>query len=206
MTMEAFKRYTGTQRPYTAASLLLAGAIVALGGAGVGVGVGVVTDDIASGDSGTVETAGRFAIASASATTFAVGDPVYWDNSGKVAVKTWTAIYVGLATKAKVSGDLTVEVDLNAARPEFIVSRVLTSTEGTNNYVDIDVGYDVGSTSSPKCVVDAQVRSTSDGTVYSTAFAITHNPGGSANTTVRIAGTDLTTGQIIYARITRLLA
>jgi predicted RecA/RadA family phage recombinase len=74
----------------------------------------------ASGDAVTYVTEGHFALASAAATTFSKGDPVFWDASANQAVAASVAIdgaddfYLGLAVKAKVNGDTTVLVDLNA--------------------------------------------------------------------------------------------
>lgn len=203
MAEQFISRYdAGVKRSHYSATALAVGALAIL----ATVGVGVTLESIAAGGTGTVAIAGRFDAASASGTTFSVGDPVYWDSSTTLAVKTSTSIYLGLATKAKVSGETRVEVDLNVQPPVVEIARACTSAEGTANYVDIDVGFDVGSTAVPKCSVIAQFRSTADGTVYSTGFAITHNPGSAAATTVRIAGTDITTSHIIAARIKRLIA
>lgn len=75
---------------------------------------------IASGDH--VEHCHRriVAVASASGTTFAKGDPVIWDASANLAVVPGLTVdgsadfYLGVAHKAKVSGQTVVEVDLNA--------------------------------------------------------------------------------------------
>lgn len=52
---------------------------------------------------------------SGSSSTFAVGDTVYWDASGKVATATSSGnTNVGKAIRAKVSGQLFVEVNTTA--------------------------------------------------------------------------------------------
>jgi len=60
---------------------------------------------------------GQFRLASASATTFAAGDQVFWDLSGNVAIPASQAIaedfYVGPAVVAKIATELDVQVDLN---------------------------------------------------------------------------------------------
>ena len=58
------------------------------------------------------------AFVSASAVTFSKGDQAYWDVANNTAVTLANAaagdIYLGRVHKAKVSGDLVVEVDMNA--------------------------------------------------------------------------------------------
>ena len=78
-------------------------------------------DGFASGALATGAVRGKFALASASGTTFSIGDSVYWDVSATQAVgPALTAdgsadFYAGVATKAKTSGQTVVEVDLNVS-------------------------------------------------------------------------------------------
>jgi len=56
-------------------------------------------------------------VASASATVFAIGAPVWWDVSANLAVAVpgdAADLYLGVAVRAKASGDLSVDLDLNA--------------------------------------------------------------------------------------------
>lgn len=75
---------------------------------------------VAIGDAYGLQTSGIFNIASASATTFSAGAEVYWDSSASVAVGASNDLdgsadfYLGYAVAAKTSGQLTVQVDLNA--------------------------------------------------------------------------------------------
>lgn len=74
----------------------------------------------ATNDSIAQRVCGLFKIASASATTFSKGDPVFWDASASAAVPAAANLdgaadhYLGTAVAAKTSGQLTVIVDLNA--------------------------------------------------------------------------------------------
>lgn len=78
-------------------------------------------NDAASGDKVSLATAGRFYVKAASATTFAVGDLVYWDASASAAVKPAHTLdgsadfCLGTCVEAKASGSTKVLVDLNAA-------------------------------------------------------------------------------------------
>lgn len=74
----------------------------------------------ASGDEVALRVAGRFNIAKASATTFSLGDDVYFDASASQAVAPALThdgdadFYLGKCSKAAINGDTTVEVELNA--------------------------------------------------------------------------------------------
>jgi predicted RecA/RadA family phage recombinase len=59
---------------------------------------------------------GTFDVLSASATTFAAGAPVYWDETASLAIaapNTYDDLYLGVATEAKVAGQLSVRTTLN---------------------------------------------------------------------------------------------
>lgn len=82
------------------------------------VGVSQNSKAAASGDYVEFATAGVFDVASASATTFALGDEVYLDVSEGLAVATpgdVDDLYLGRAQVAKVEGDTTVRVYISEA-------------------------------------------------------------------------------------------
>lgn len=75
---------------------------------------GVVEGPVASGDPMNVRVKGVYDVASASATTFAAGATVEFNNTTKLAVASAAGDFVlGLAAKAKVSGETVVRVILN---------------------------------------------------------------------------------------------
>lgn len=92
---------------YIPAANVAAGDVVVVGNL-----VGVAPVAIAAGTLGAVETCGTFRIATASATTFAIGDPVYFDATNKVATATGTDVKIGYAVATCGSGALTVDVYL----------------------------------------------------------------------------------------------
>lgn len=65
----------------------------------------------------TFYTKGVFNVAAASGTTFSAGEPVWFDESAELAINGGSKgagdFYFGVATKAKASGDLVVEAELN---------------------------------------------------------------------------------------------
>ncbi len=75
---------------------------------------------IAVGDVASWRVEGQIDVDSASATTFAVGAPVFWDASANLAVPPAVTLdgsadfYLGRAVKAKIATELKVRVDLNA--------------------------------------------------------------------------------------------
>ncbi len=87
---------------------------------------------VASGDVFDAIVSGEADIASASATTFSVGDVAVWDDSANAAIANGAAaivpgdIVLGRVVKAKVSGELTVRVELN----EGVAPLVITATDG----------------------------------------------------------------------------
>jgi len=80
-------------------------------------------NEAASGDTIGQQVEGVFDFDSASATTFSLGDPVFWDYSANAAVAADDALdgandfYLGVAVKAKTSGQLKVRVALNVDIP-----------------------------------------------------------------------------------------
>lgn len=74
---------------------------------------------IAAGIEGAVCAGGIADLLSASATTFSLGDEVWWDKSENLAITSQSAaedIYCGVAVLAKVNGDTRVRTNLNAPR------------------------------------------------------------------------------------------
>lgn len=104
---------------FTAAAALASGEVIDLGEGRPAVVSGL--KGFAIGDPASAFTRGRFAFKSASATTFAVRDPVYWDVSANLAITEASAepgdLYLGPALKAKTSGQLEVEVDMGECCP-----------------------------------------------------------------------------------------
>lgn len=85
---------------------------------------------IASGDIFDAIVSGEAEIASASATTFAVGDVAVWDDSANAAIALGSTVVIpgdfvlGRVVKAKVNGDLAVRVDLNEGRLPLVIHAV----------------------------------------------------------------------------------
>jgi predicted RecA/RadA family phage recombinase len=109
---EAIYRQASGQQDYTPSGAVLAGAVVVLDDGRIG----IVKTDLAASEKGAVYTSGIFDVTSASATTCAIGTPVYWDISADLAVSIDSGAddwYMGLAIVAKVATELVVRVDLN---------------------------------------------------------------------------------------------
>jgi predicted RecA/RadA family phage recombinase len=83
------------------------------GGAKVGHIFGIAQEAYASGDSAQLLTEGVVDLVK-DASTFSVGDKVYWDDTNKVGTSTSTSnISIGAAVQAQVTGDTTVRVRLS---------------------------------------------------------------------------------------------
>lgn len=82
-------------------------------------GIVVGTINIASGDPMTLSIEGAWELPCATGVTATIGDAAYWDASGVTVVATPTAstLCIGRFRKAKTSGQLVCQVDLNAALP-----------------------------------------------------------------------------------------
>jgi predicted RecA/RadA family phage recombinase len=77
---------------------------------------GIASGAVASGEEVVVAVEGVFELPKVSVETFAVGAPVYYDTTDFVATTTTSGTTkIGVAVKAAVSGDLTVEVRLHGA-------------------------------------------------------------------------------------------
>lgn len=105
---EAIYRGPGDEIPFTATSDLASGSVLEKGGiAGVVDGL-----NVKNGDSALLRVKGRFDVASASATTFAEGATVQFNDTTKLAVASGD-FALGKAAKAKASGDPVVSVIFN---------------------------------------------------------------------------------------------
>jgi predicted RecA/RadA family phage recombinase len=103
----------------------------------------VVKAGLAASEKGAVYLSGIFDVTCAAATTFAVGDPVYWDDSAGKAVGPETAnasadLYMGIAMVACGSSDTTVRVDLNVAPGMGLGRSAWTSRVVTIEHDDTD--------------------------------------------------------------------
>lgn len=118
MAAEATPLYDGACHRLTASSALSAGEIGQLADSRAAFVAGLQA--IAANDSYEFCHKRIVAVACASGTTFSKGDPVIWDASANLAVAPGLTVdgsadfYLGVAHKAKVSGQTLVEVDLNA--------------------------------------------------------------------------------------------
>lgn len=94
---------------YTTATDLAAGDIVFVGDL-----VTVASFPVPAGASAGLSCKGIYAVAKASATTFALGAKVYFNTTSKLATATNTDKLIGVAVEAGVSGVETVLVKINA--------------------------------------------------------------------------------------------
>lgn len=103
------------QRDLSSSSTYSSGEIIQLDDGLAGVVLGLKA--VASGDAYEVATLGRFDVKAASATTFAVGEMVWWDASANAAINEKSIgsgdFPIGRAYRSKASGALVVRVDLN---------------------------------------------------------------------------------------------
>jgi predicted RecA/RadA family phage recombinase len=65
------------------------------------------------GEEVALATCGQFEVPSASATVFAAGDTVNWDNTNKLAITGAGDFSLGIAAKGKANGETSVTVILN---------------------------------------------------------------------------------------------
>lgn len=113
---EALHRGPAAEVEKTAATTYASGEVIQLEDGRAAVVDGLQA--VASGDKFLLVAHGVKDLASASATTFALGADVFWDVSANVAITVPAAgdFYVGKCVQAKVNGDLVVLTDLNAPR------------------------------------------------------------------------------------------
>ncbi len=134
---EATLSYREGEVHFDAAGALASGEIIQLSD-----GRGAVVEGLTArvtNDPTVVATEGVFDVKSASATTFAKGEAVWWDQSADLAVEFAGAditdgdFCLGPALIAKVNGDLTVKTDLNATCVEASADMglLVDSTGGT---------------------------------------------------------------------------
>lgn len=93
-----------------------------------------------TGDSVSLLAKGVFKVATAKATTFAVGDPVYWDASASLAVAASAALdgandfYLGLVVLACTAAQSVVLVDLNANVPFRPMVKEIDTTAASEEF------------------------------------------------------------------------
>jgi hypothetical protein len=107
--MEAVYRNKIGRVRFTAAAALVSGEIITLPDGRTGIVTGGA--GFASGDIAEALTQGEFDILSATATTFSIGDDVFWDVTNSLGVNAPVNpgdLKLGVCVKAKVSGDLDV--------------------------------------------------------------------------------------------------
>ncbi len=121
MTKEATFIEIGEAITYTnpsAETAIAAGEIVALGW-----GVGVAMANIAASATGVLQIAGVFAVTAVNNATFAIGDPLYWDDSAGKVTKVVSAdsgdAYIGVAFAAKAETATTAYVKINVGFPAY---------------------------------------------------------------------------------------
>lgn len=114
-TAQALRRYDHHFLIGTAGGALNPGDIVLnVNGTGL-VGVVAGLEAVAAGAQVSYQVEGVYDVSCASATTFSAGDLVYWDDANNIAKTTATGGYqlIGVASRAKVSGELVVSVRIN---------------------------------------------------------------------------------------------
>ena len=118
--MEAKYKVAGDEVKLTAEAVLVAGQVIDAGGGRAGVMAGL--NNVAIGEVFAAKIKGFFELAAASASAWADGAHLFWDDSGAVVVAPDLAVlaaadlYIGRAVGAKTSGQTTCWVDLNAGR------------------------------------------------------------------------------------------
>jgi predicted RecA/RadA family phage recombinase len=121
---------------YTPAGATAAGAVVLLPNGMAG----VVSTGLAASQLGAIQTEGVFDFTAATGVTFAADEAVYWDASANTAINVANLgsgdFLLGYATAAKVSGQLFVRVNLNAASKARQHKTISTAT--TLDVSDLD--------------------------------------------------------------------
>jgi predicted RecA/RadA family phage recombinase len=118
-------RFTNNGTNHAEAAAIVAGQVVRIpGDANTEAIAGVAMEAIAVNATGMVDTDNVYAFLSASATTWAEGDEVWWNHEGNLAVASGTAagatdVCLGHAYKAKVNGETYVWVRLNFGPAAF---------------------------------------------------------------------------------------
>jgi hypothetical protein len=114
---EFIPAYDAGSIPFVPTAIMTAGEILQLADGRAAYLVGLKAAAIGDGDRD-MGAAGIGKALSASATTFSLGDDVYWDASANLAINAPFGVgdfYLGACAKAKIATELFVLVDLNAA-------------------------------------------------------------------------------------------
>lgn len=134
--MQARRVQTGNSIDYTPSTAITSGDVIVQGDL-----VGVADTDIASSALGSISVEGVFAFTKAAGSiTFAIDDPVYWDDTNNTAVATPGAgPYLGLCVKAAAAADTEVHVKLDPhgrAERSLLFSAAAASAAVTNTAVE----------------------------------------------------------------------
>lgn len=142
--------------------------VVSGAGALVGKIFGVANADVTSGAKGEFTTRGVFNLAKGSS-TFATGDPVYWDNTNKVCTSTFQSnpligvaeltVNESTAALGGSSGDATVRVKLTG----HPVTAVFKSAETTGTGSAQNVAHGLSGTPSEVCVYPTETSAATAG-------------------------------------------
>jgi predicted RecA/RadA family phage recombinase len=126
--------------PYTPGSAASAGEVIQLADGRAA----VVQCALAASELGSVLTKGHFDFTAATGVTFVDGEAVVWDASANTAINAQSAdladFVIGNATKAKVSGELVVRVELNS---HFAKERKIIATAAAITLTAADAGATV---------------------------------------------------------------
>lgn len=159
----------------------------------------IADGDIAAGALGNVSSEGIYSVPKDSS-VFAAGDPVYWNATGSpvvgtassgAATSTPTANLQGYATKAALTGDASVEVNLSAGRKPAIAAGAATIGASTAA---------AGSTTA-----DAGVLPAATGSVYPTTAA-DDTKGVRVHANDKVAGRVLMIGNGVANKILKVYA
>lgn len=171
-------------------SAITAGSVVALAGGGFGVALSAIATD----ETGTLYTRGRFRVTKASGTALAQGKAVGWDaGNTRVNMTDISGGKFGEVATAALSGDTSVEVNIGVPRRVFSKIHTPSSAEASANACVIDTGFG----NVPTGGVQVEIRVAADGTTYATGKAITLLTGADAGK-VSVAATDIVVGHAIH--------
>lgn len=171
---------------------------------------GVLHKDTPNGSVGVLALEGVFTLPKPTTATVAAWAPhqaLGWDDANNGLTEDLSKGVVGFVSPDETgagpaASDTTCRVRLAgpSQRPRTIaVCRAVTTAEAAAEYCDIDLGVNVvDEEGNRRFAVFARFEIAADGTEYATGLAVTFNPGGSAHTTVRVAGTNLITGHTLH--------
>lgn len=138
MSAEALYHGDHNRVDKVATGAIASGEIIQLGDGRVGVYQGLNAAE--SGDTVSLRTEGVFKILTGEATTFAVGDPVFWDASASLAIAASAAldgsadIYLGPAVFACSNTQTRVQVDINVPIVMEPFVKEIDTTEAAAEY------------------------------------------------------------------------